>query len=291
MLPNPDPPTTHFYVSQRLRLHYLDWGNGGAPPLLLLHGARDHGHNWDRVAAELRDRWHVLAPDLRGHGDSQWSQDGQYSMAGFIYDLAELVEQQQLAPLTLIGHSLGGSICTRFAGIYPDKVSKLVSLEGLGPSPRLIAEEAQTGIAERMQHWITRQRQLAGRTPRHYASIEAAAHRMQEAHPQLSPQLVQHLTRFGVKRNDDHSYSWKFDPALRSWPPLDMTREQIQSLWSRINCPTLLVYGNNSWASNPQVDGRIRHFNHARVATVEDAGHWLHHDQPEQFMSLLNAFL
>ena len=126
-------PTSHSYISQRLRLHYFDWGNPDAPPLVLVHGGRDHARNWDWVAGRLRDRWHIITPDLRGHGDSQWSQDGNYGMTGYIYDLAQLVHQRGLAPVTLIGHSLGGNIATRYAGIYPDKVQSLVSIEGLGP--------------------------------------------------------------------------------------------------------------------------------------------------------------
>ena len=95
-------PTSRVYFSQRLRLHYVDWGNPSAPPLLLVHGGRDHCRNWDWVAGALRHDWHVLAPDLRGHGDSQWSPDGNYSMAGYLYDLAQLIHQQQLAPVTII---------------------------------------------------------------------------------------------------------------------------------------------------------------------------------------------
>ena len=88
-------PTSRVYFSQRLRLHYVDWGNPGAPPLILLHGGRDHCRNWDWVASRLRHEWHIIAPDLRGHGDSQWSTDGYYNMPGYIYDLAQLVHQQQ----------------------------------------------------------------------------------------------------------------------------------------------------------------------------------------------------
>lgn len=284
-------PVSHYYLSQRLRLHYLDWGNPTAPPLLLLHGSRDHCRSWDWLVQELRQQWHVITPDLRGHGDSQWSSDGQYSTTSLIYDLAELIEQLQLAPLTLVGHSLGGSVCVRFAGIYPDKVRKLASIEGLGLSSRLPAQDAQVEIAERMQKWIGEQRQLATREPHGYSSIEAACARMQEANQHLSPQQIRHLTEHGVKQNDDGTYSWKFDNYLRSRPPVDMTSEQIQTLWSRISCPTLLIYGNQSWASNPQVDGRIKYFRNAQVASIDGAGHWVHHDQPQQVMALLKEFL
>jgi len=83
-LDQPAGPTSHSYFSQRLRLHYVDWGNAGAPPLILLHGGRDHCRAWDWVAAELRHDWHIIAPDLRGHGDSEWPSDGNYGMAGFL---------------------------------------------------------------------------------------------------------------------------------------------------------------------------------------------------------------
>ena len=103
-------PTSHTYFSQRLRLHYVDWGNPEAPPLLLLHGGRDHCRNWDWVAQALRLEWHVIAPDLRGHGDSEWSADGHYTMESYIYDLAQLIHQQKLAPVSIVAHSLGGNI-------------------------------------------------------------------------------------------------------------------------------------------------------------------------------------
>ena len=91
-------PTSHTFFSQRLRLHYVDWGNPTAPPLLMVHGGRDHCRNWDWLAERLRSRWHIIAPDLRGHGDSQWSTEGSYRMDNYVYDLAQLIHQQQLAP-------------------------------------------------------------------------------------------------------------------------------------------------------------------------------------------------
>src|SRR2546428_8382726 len=162
-------PASHTYFSQRLRLHYVDWGNPAKPPLLLVHGGRDRCRNWDWTAAALRDDWHVIARDLRGHGDSQWSPDGSYTMAGYIYDLAQLVHQQRLAPVTIIAHSLGGNIALRYAGIYPEAVAKLVAIEGLGPPPRVLASRREKTIAERMDEWIREQRHLSGRMPRRYA--------------------------------------------------------------------------------------------------------------------------
>jgi pimeloyl-ACP methyl ester carboxylesterase len=288
---DPAGPTSRIYFSQRLRLHYVDWGNPGAPPLLLVHGGRDHCRNWDWVAEALRKDWHIIAPDLRGHGDSQWSPDGNYSMAGYVYDLAQLIHQQALAPVTIVAHSLGGNITLRYAGIYPENVRKLVAIEGLGPSPRMQAERAKKAMDSRMRDWIDEQRGLSGRLPRRYASIEDAFRRMQEENRHLSPEQARHLTQHGVNQNEDGTYSWKFDNYVRAWPPYDMTDADVEHLWSRIACPTLLVYGKESWASNPEADGRIRHFAHGKVVSFDGAGHWVHHDRLDAFLAELHAFL
>jgi pimeloyl-ACP methyl ester carboxylesterase len=289
--PDPAGPTSRVYFSQRLRLHYVDWGNGTAPPMILLHGGQDHCRNWDWVAQRLRHDWHIIAPDLRGHGDSEWSATGSYTMAGYIYDLAQLIDQQRLAPVTIIAHSLGGNIALRYTGIYPEKVKALVSIEGLGPSPKVLAERAGKTIVERMRKWIDLQHALAGRQPRRYATIEDAFRRMQEANKHLSPEQARHLTQHGVNQNEDGTFSWKFDNYVRVWPPYDMRVEEVEHLWARIVCPALLVYGKESWASNPAEDGRARHFSNARVVLFEKAGHWVHHDQLDAFIKTVQDFL
>ena len=284
-------PTSRVYFSQRLRLHYVDWGNPQAPPLILLHGGRDHCRNWDWVAAALRSDYHIIAPDLRGHGDSAWSASGHYTMASYIYDLAQLIHQQELAPVAIVAHSLGGNIALRYAGIYPDTVEKLVAIEGLGPSPRTIARQTEKNIAERMRGWIEEQRGLAGRLPRRYASIEDALKRMQDENKHLSPDQARHLTQYGVNQNEDGTYSWKFDNYVRSDLPYDMAQADLEYLWSCIICPTLLVYGQESWASNPLDDGRARHFRNVKVVSFERAGHWVHHDRLGAFLHEVRRFL
>jgi pimeloyl-ACP methyl ester carboxylesterase len=284
-------PTSHTYFSQRLRLHYVDWGNADRPPLLLIHGGRDHCRNWDWTAAALRDEWHVIAPDLRGHGDSQWSPDGSYTMAGYIYDLAQLIHQQRLAPVAIVAHSLGGQIALRYAGIYPATVSRLVAIEGFGPSARWLAEFRKKTIAQRMDEWIAEQRGLAGRLPRRYPSIEEAFRRMQEENPHLSAEQARHLTVHGVNQNEDGTYTWKFDNYVRAFPPYDMSGRDVQFLWSQIACPTLLVYGKESRAGDPAADGRAALFREVTVAGIERAGHWAHHDRLDEFLRLVREFL
>jgi pimeloyl-ACP methyl ester carboxylesterase len=284
-------PTSRTFFSQRLRLHYVDWGNPDAPPLLLLHGGRDHCRNWDWVAEALCRDHHIIAPDLRGHGESAWSASGHYTMEGYIYDLAQLIHQQGLAPVDIVAHSLGGNIALRYAGIYPDNVRRLVAIEGLGPGPRSHTDAARKPIAERMRGWIEQQRDAAGRQPRRYATLPDALARMQEANKHLRPEQARHLTQHGVNQNEDGTYSWKFDHYVRVWPPYDMTREEIAELWGCITCPTLLVYGKESWASNPAEDGRLAYFHNASVLAVESAGHWVHHDRLEVFLEAVRGFL
>ncbi|MBV8972232.1 MAG: alpha/beta hydrolase [Sphingomonadaceae bacterium] len=284
-------PTSHFFTSQRLRLHYVDWGNSAAPPLILVHGGRDHCRSWDWVAADLARDWHVIAPDLRGHGDSAWASDGQYDMAPFVYDLAQLIHGLGLAPVTLVAHSLGGNIALRYAGLYPDAVARIVAIEGLGPSPKWRAERAAVPVETRLTDWIDEVRGLAGRTPRRYATIDEACARMRAENPRLSDTQARHLTVHGVAANEDGSFSWKFDNYNRVWAPVDIDHADLERLWGRIAAPTLLIYGAESWASNPAEDGRVAAFANARVELFEGAGHWVHHDRTDAFVACVRAFL
>ena len=284
-------PTSHSFYSQRMRLHYVDWGNPTAPPLILLHGGRDHCRSWDWVAEKLSKDWHVIAPDLRGHGDSEWSTDGHYTPDACVYDLAQLIHQKKLAPVTIVAHSYGGNISLRYTGLYPENVRKVVSIEGLGPSPKALEERLSVPIDERARKWIDDKRAAAGRTPRKYPTLEDAYKRMKEENSYLNDEQARHLTIHGIAQNEDGTYSWKFDNYFRVWPPFDMQQADIELLWGRITCPTLLLYGKDSWASNPAEDGRIRHFKNATVKSFENAGHWLHHDQFERFMQDMQDFL
>ena len=212
-------------------------------------------------------------------------------MGNYIYDLAQLIHQQDLAPVTLVAHSLGGNIALRYAGLYPENVRKLVAIEGLGFSPQMMAERAAVPFAERMRDWISDQQKLAGRLPRRYASIEEAFKRMQDENKHLSPEQARHLTVHGVNQNEDGTYSWKFDNYVRSWPPYDMPQEEVEILWGLITCPTCLVVGEESWASNPEEDGRAKYFQNPKVASFSNAGHWVHHDRLTDFVALLKDFL
>src|SRR5205085_294780 len=140
---------------------------------------------------------------------------------------------------------------------------------------------------QRMREWVDSMRGLAARAPRKYPSIEEAFARMQSENPRLTPEQARHLTIHGVNQNEDGTYSWKFDNYVRAFSPHSFNAEEARVLWARITCPTLLVRGMESWASNPLEDGRATYFTNARVVNIEKAGHWVHHDQLEVFLGMV----
>lgn len=284
-------PASSYYISQRLRLHYVDWGNEEAPPLLLIHGNKDHARSWDWVARELRDEYHVIAPDLRGHGDSAWAIGGHYTINEFVLDIAQLVATLGLHPVTVVAHSLGGAVALQYAAIYPDRVKKLVAVEGLGPPPKMLAEARNVPPWKLIENWIDQVRDLSGRQPRRYPDIDAAAKRMQDENSFLSPEQAHHLTVHGVARNEDGTFSWKFDNYTRAFFPQSWDPNQRNAFWERIDCPTLLIRGSESWASDPAEDGRVSVFKQAELENIEGAGHWVHHDRLPEFLRIVRNFL
>ena len=280
-----EEPRSHFYESQRLRLHYVVWGEEGNPPLLLIHGGRDHCRNWDAVALALRDRYTIYVPDLRGHGDSAWALGSMYSLPDFVLDVATLATTLP-APLTLIGHSLGGAIALQYAGIFPERVGKVIAIEGLGPP---VLERLPAHV--RMRHWIDHMHEMEERQPRRYASLEEATRRMMEANPHLAAEMARHLTVHGTRRNEDGTLSWKFDNYVRIRSPYEFNLEDAEDIWSQIRAPVLLVKGSESWAPDPEKDGRGRSILKRRSIIIEGAGHWVHHDQIEPFLEAVREFL
>jgi pimeloyl-ACP methyl ester carboxylesterase len=281
-------PTTHYFYSQRLKLHYVDWGNAEKPPLLLIHGGRDHARNWDWVAHALRNDYHIIAPDLRGHGDSQWAIGGSYSMIDYTLDVVQLLNALQIFPITVIGHSLGGSIALQYSGVYPDRVRKVVAIEGLGPPPAMIRDRPPH---QRMQEWIAEMQGLAQRHPHRYTCLDEAVTRMRDANPHLTPEQARHLTIHGSYRDEDGTYLWKFDNYVRAASPYLFNMQEARHIWNQITCPVLLIRGTESWASDPLKDGRATAFRNATVVNIEKAGHWVHHDQLDEFLKVVRDFL
>ena len=142
-----------------------------------------------------------------------------------------------------------------------------------------------------MQEWISEMRAYAGRRTHHYATLDDAVRRMREANPRLTEAIAAHLTLHGTKRHEDGTYTWKFDNYVRASSPYDFNTEDAREIWARITCPTLLIRGADSHATDPALDGRASAFRHRQVVTIAKAGHWVHHDQLQAFLQVVDAFL
>jgi pimeloyl-ACP methyl ester carboxylesterase len=271
-------PVSRTLVSQGLKLHYVDWGNEGAPLLLLIHGMRDHARSWDRTARALR-----------GHGDSQWSPDGAYLSPFHVFDVADLIETLGREQLTIIGHSYGGSVSARYAAIFPQRVRKLVIVDGLGPSTEVLANWSENGPVKRTREWIDKRRKTVARKPRRFDTLAEAVARMAAANRHLSEDQARHLALHGIRRYAD-GYGWKYDPEVFNFLPEDFAVDSM-GFWREIAAPTLLCWGTESWTANPETDARTTSFRDQRTAVFEKAGHWLHHDQPDAFLAVLSEFL
>ena len=279
-------PISRYYSSQRLKLHYAVWGDEASPPLLLIHGNRDHARTWDQVAVQLMREYCVYAVDLRGHGDSDWSVGGQYSLPEFVLDVAMLGRELNRNPLTVVGHSLGGAVALVYTGVFPQFVQKLVAVEGLGPPVR-----EPVSASSRMRSWIGQMQEFDTRKPRRYTSLDDATKRMLEENPHLTAEMARHLTKHGMRKNDDGTSSWKFDNYVRLHSPYEFNIAEAREIWNQIRCPTLLVRGSESWASDPEQDGKATAFHNYQNVLIKDAGHWVHHDQLDAFMAVLWNFL
>lgn len=284
-----DEPSSHYFTSQGVKIHYLDWGNAAAPTLLLLHGTRDHARSWDWAARRLRDRWHVVAMDLRGHGDSEWSPDGAYLLPYHLLDVLEMVELLGPEPVTVVGHSFGGNVIARYAGIYPERIRKIVFVESLGPTPDNYAHWEKQGPVGRSREWIEQRRDAKLMQKRYFAAAEDGAARMRKNNPMLSAEQALHLATHGMRR-EEGGLTWKFDPRVSMFAPEDFA-VQGPDYWREITAPVLITYGGKSWMGDPVADGRAGAFRDVRSVAFETAGHWVHHDELNGFLRLLEEFL
>lgn len=281
-------PISHYFYSHRLRLQFWDFGQEGKPALILVHGGLDHARSWDWIARELRQDFHVYALDLRGHGNSAWAPGALYSPAEHVLDLSALADIINDFPLYIVGHSLGAVVTLLYAGIYPDRVRRIVAIEGTSPPPSMLKPMPASA---RLRRWVEAVRSSERREPRSYPDLAAAVARMKEANPHLSDEVAEHLTLHGTNWNADGSLVWKFDNYVRLFPPYAPGNDDMREILGQITCPVLLFWGMESWALDPDQDGRSDAIQNRRVVKVPNAGHWLHHDQLAMFLTETQKFL
>ncbi|MDE3110945.1 MAG: alpha/beta hydrolase, partial [Acidobacteriota bacterium] len=274
--------------SDRLKLQFWDYGQDSKPALVLVHGGLDHARSWDWVARTLREHYHVYALDLRGHGNSAWAPGAMYSIAEHVLDLSALVDIIDEFPLRLVGHSLGGGIVLHYAGVYPQRVRKAVSIEGLGFTLGHAVFDPQP---KRIRAWIEAVRGAEKRQMKSYPDLDSAVARMKEVNPHLSNEVAQHLTLNGTNWESDGSLVWKFDNFARLFPPYGHEVENMTEVYEQISCPVLLFWGLESFLPVPEEDPRRLAIRNHRLIRVPGASHWVHHDQLHLFLREATAFM
>ena len=291
-------PAQSRYVDVRgMRQHVLTWGDPAAPVVLMLHGWMDVGASFQFLVDALRDDWHVVAPDLRGFGRSQWQPQG-YWFQDYVADLDALVEQfAHDTPVRLVGHSLGGNIVMHYAGVRRDRVAAVVALDGFG-----IPFETPDAAPAKLSKWLDALRDPPQFKP--YASLAAVATRLQKTNPRLSRDKAEFLASWWARELPDGRAELSSDPRHKMPFPTVYRMEEIFAVWGSITAPVLWVAAAQSdiprWLDPAQADGqdgldgiraRLAHVPTGTLAIVQDAGHMIHHDQPDAVARVIEPFL
>lgn len=266
-------PTDRFVTVDGLRIHYLEWGDGGKPPLIMLHGIGRDAHSFDHIAPRFARDYHVMAMDLRGHGDSAWHPDGAYLVEDMLKDLEGLVEQRALRGLVLLGNSTGGRVVQMYAGLHPDRVRALI-VEDVGPErPQDIA----AGFAKRVQQ------EANG-----WGSEAELVAFLQKQSPTVAEDLIRAHARSATKKREDGRIVWKRDPNLvKGFVPTELWPAVRQ-----IKSPTLYILGGKSTivsvATQQQLKAMIPG---CEIVVMPELGHYPHLETPKAYSDLVAEFL
>lgn len=275
--------------------HVLAWSDRekvAARTVLLVHGYMDAAGTWDRVVQRLLEAGHrVFAPDMRGFGRGpRVFPGGYYHFADYVADLADLVDALAPdGPVVLVGHSMGGTIATLFAGTFPERVSHVVSIEGLGP-PDNLPEIAPT----RMRRWIDDVRKLRARGAERPMTRDEAMARLAMNHPNVDRDVLAsrlpHLVE-AVPEDLEGRVVWTFDPLHRTTSPTPFQTSVFVGYARRITCPVLFVSGGATGFHPPDEDARLAAFASLERLEIGGAGHMVHWTHPDALASALVAFV
>lgn len=275
-----------------LKIHYLEWGEPGGEPLMLVHGFLDHARSWEPFVASLHRRspkplW-IIAPDCRGHGDSGWvGAGGYYHFADYLFDLDCLIHALGACSLSLMGHSMGGTISFLYAGTFPKRITKLILVEGIGPLGMAFSD-----APHRMEKWLSEVKASEKRRSREYPSLEQAAQQLRRKNPRLKPELALRLAQWGMRQTANGKWVWKFDPLHRTTAPQPFYTGQAVEFFRRIECPVLFIQGKESHhAPRPDRQQRLEAIARYAFVEIEAAGHMVHHDNPDELAEAVLGFL
>ncbi|HEX8614228.1 MAG TPA: alpha/beta hydrolase [Telluria sp.] len=288
------PSRSEFLTVRGLRTHVRHWGRQGAPTLFMVHGWMDVSASFQFVVDCLEQDWHVIAPDWRGFGLSERSHSDTYWFPDYVADLDAIVDHY--APgeaINLLGHSMGGNVVGIYAGARPARVRRLINLEGFG-----MPASSPHKAPQRYAKWLDEMREPP--SLRSYPSQAAVAARLQKTNPRLLDARAQFLAQHWAAQNDAGEWEILGDPNHKKPTPLGYQVEEVMACWSAITAPVLWVEAEdtNMWQwmgpreqARIEVDRRLGHLKTVTTRMMADAGHMLHHDQPEQLARMVEAFL
>jgi pimeloyl-ACP methyl ester carboxylesterase len=280
-----------FLEVRGLRYHCRCWGDAAAPKLVLLHGWMDVSASFQFFVDALQGQWRVIAPDWRGYGLTQWSGADSYWFPDYLGDLDALL--QRVSPteaIALAGHSMGGNVACLYAGVRPDRVAKLVNLEGVG----LSAADASRA-PRRYAEWLVELGEP--QRFRDYASFDELAARLCKSNPRLAPERAAFLAEHWGEAMPDGRVALRSDPAHKRVNPVLYRLDEAKACWRLVTAPVLWVEGGESQTSGRlRIDGadlaeRKHSFANLTARTLPGAGHMLHHDQPEALAQMVEEFL
>jgi esterase len=272
-------PEERHVVLRRMRFHYLDWGTPGRPPVLFLHGGGLNAHTWDLVCAALRRERHCLALDQRGHGESEWSPEMDYSMERHVEDLDAFVDALALDRFVLVGMSLGGVNALAWAGAHSRRLAGLVVID-TGP-------EIQFDGVRKIRTFTS------DATP--LASVEEFIDRAMAFNPRRNRELLRRSLLHNLRQMPDGRFMWKYDQRHRGKVDPGAYERRRELLWAaveKIECPTLVVRGGESDVFHDEDAERLaQRLKHGRWVRIEGAGHTVQGDNPADLLVALREFL
>jgi esterase len=271
-------PTERFLTANGLQRHLLDWGTVGQPTVLFLHGGSLTAHTWDLVCLALRPRYHCLAIDLRGHGDTAWSPEGDYSLEAHRADLTAVVTELGLERFILVGMSLGGATSLAFAGQHADKLAGLVVVD-TGPDGRAAGRNRIADFVE---------------TTPEMESVDAFVEKAMAFNPLRRPEMLRRSLLNNLRQTPSGTWTWKWDPQLRRARGPEVQAQRRAILWAavpNVSCPTLVVRGGNSDVLlNEDAEKLAAALPQGSWVRIEGAGHTVQGDQPRLLVEALGPF-
>jgi pimeloyl-ACP methyl ester carboxylesterase len=284
------PSSKRIELDTGLHYQFLEWDESQSQhTVVLVHGFLDFSGGWKAtVNAGLYQGFHVVAPDMRGHGDSdRIGPGGYYHFFDYVADLRSFIEKVGRDKVSLVGHSMGGSIAGYYAGSFPEELASLVLMEGMGPP------NDTTPPPDRVRQWVRHWKRAAGRSPRLYKDVAEAAEKLRSRDKRLSSELALDLATTGTRLLESGERVFKHDPLHLSLGPIGFSTDVAETFWRRITCSVLLVDGAKSNLNHtPEERERRRAFlPDPQVVVMPDAGHMMQRHQPAELSRILLEFL